>query len=308
MLQNFFVVLGQVSTLFLLMSIGYVLARTRKLTEKGTSEMSFVLLYIVTPMVIINAFQTDWDSQLLHTLLVGSASLVVSYLVYILIVSLFFRRTPADLKAVLRFGSVYGNMGFMGLPLVHAVLGEEALLFVVLFLAVEVVFSWTHGISLMGGRKAISLKKVVTNSSLIGVTVGFILFLLRIRLSGPIASTVGFLADLNTPLAMLIIGAQMARSSLLSTFRAKSLYLACFLRLILLPIVTALLLLPFRLDPLFYVTAVIVSATPVAGTTSIFAERFQRDSARSAQLVTLSTLLSSVTMPIAAVLAQRLVA
>ena len=69
---------------------------------------------------------------------------------------------------------------------------------------------------------------------------------------------------------------------------------------------TALALLPFRLNPLVYCTAVILSGAPVAGSTGIFAQKFGRDPTASAQFVTLSTLLSILTLPVITVLAQYL--
>lgn len=299
-------VLGQVTTLFLLMGIGFFLGKTGRLSLVGTGEMSFLLMYIVTPCIIVGSFQTDWEGDTLRTLAVGTAALAVCYGVYILISLLLFRDKPADLQAPLRFGCIYGNTGFMGLPLVRAVLGEEALIFAVVSMVVFNVLCWTHGVILMGGRGAFSPKKIVLNPGVIAVAIGLPLFLLRLRLPGPLYNAVGFVGDLNTPLAMVVIGAQMSRADLLSTFREKELYAASAVKLLLMPAVTALLLLRLHLDPLFYSATVILAAAPTAGITSMFAERFGRDSARAAQLVSLSTLLSILTLPVVGVAAQIL--
>ncbi|MFR1051283.1 MAG: AEC family transporter [Lachnospirales bacterium] len=306
MLEHFLVVLGQVTTLFLLMGIGFFLGKTGRLSLVGTGEMSFLLMYIVTPCIIVGSFQTDWEGDTLRTLAVGTAALAVCYGVYILISLLLFRDKPADLQAPLRFGCIYGNTGFMGLPLVRAVLGEEALIFAVVSMVVFNVLCWTHGVILMGGRGAFSPKKIVLNPGVIAVAIGLPLFLLRLRLPGPLYNAVGFVGDLNTPLAMVVIGAQMSRADLLSTFREKELYAASAVKLLLMPAVTALLLLRLHLDPLFYSATVILAAAPTAGITSMFAERFGRDSARAAQLVSLSTLLSILTLPVVGVAAQIL--
>ena len=158
----------------------------------------------------------------------------------------------------------------------------------------------------MGGKGAFSPKKIVLNPGVIAVAIGLPLFLLRLRLPGPLYNAVGFVGDLNTPLAMVVIGAQMSRADLLSTFRGKELYAASAVKLLLMPAVTALLLLRLHLDPLFYSATVILAAAPTAGITSMFAERFGRDSARAAQLVSLSTLLSILTLPVVGVAAQIL--
>ena len=119
-----------------------------------------------------------------------------------------------------------------------------------------------------------------------------------------VGNAVGFLADLNTPLAMVVIGGQMAGADLAATFRAGRLYGAAALKLVVMPLVTIVALFPLGLDPMMYLTLVILAGCPTAGTTSMFCQMFGQDTASAAQLVTLSTLLSMVTLPMVALLAQ----
>ena len=117
-------------------------------------------------------------------------------------------------------------------------------------------------------------------------------------------ASLSFLSDLNTPLAMVVIGTQLAEADLPSTFRHPRNYLVSFLRLALFPTLTALLLLPLRSSSGLYCALVLLSATPGAGTTSLFAQQFGRDTAPAAESITLSTLLSILTLPLFAVLAR----
>ena len=307
MLDQFFVVFGQVITLFLLMGVGFVLGRMKKFSAVTTSELSVLLLYVVTFCVSIDTFQTDWDMELLYTLGVGTVALGVCYFFYIVLLEAFFRKDPRDLQAPLRFGAIYGNCGFMGLPLVKAVMGDEALIFAMIFITMFSVMSWTHGVVLMNGKGAFSIKKAVLNPGVLATAVGLVLMLTGLRLPQPVNNAVVAIGELNSPLAMMVIGAQMARGDLLHTFREPKLYLASAIKQLLIPAITAAVLYPFHLDPMFYVTCVILAGTPVGGTTSMFAERFGRNTERAAQLVTLSTLLSILTLPLVAVLAEALV-
>ena len=306
MLEHFLIVFGQVVTLFLLVGVGFFLAKKELLSAETAGQMSFLLLYIVTPCVIVNCFETDWDAAMLGTLGKAVAVAVGSFVVYDLLSGLFFRRRDPDQGAPLRFGAVYANTGFMGLPLVLAVLGNDALIFAAIIMVTFNISSWTHGVVLMGGKQAFSPKKAILNPGVVGTVIGLPLFLLRLRLPGPIDGAVGYIAGLNTPLAMIVVGSQMARTNLGSTFRRVELYQASAVKLVLIPLLTALLLVPLHLDPLFYCTAVILSAAPSAGATAMFAERFGRDPAIAAQLVSLSTLLCVVTLPVMATLAQVL--
>jgi len=303
-LDQFWIVLGQVFTLVLLMGVGFILEKLGRLDGQGTAQMSTLLMYVVTPCLIIDAFQISCDATLLWTLGLGALALGGCYGVYTLLCPLFFRRTAPGLRDALRFSVIYGNVGFMGLPLVRSVLGEEAAIFAVLNIGIFNIFTWTHGIILMGGKEAFTPRKILLNPGVLGVLLGLPFLLTGTRLPASAGNAVEFLADLNTPLAMVVIGAQMGRADLANVLRQGSLYAAAGIKLILLPVVTALLLFPLRLDPVFTAVVVILSATPVSGSAAMFAERFSREPECIAQLVTLSTLLSVFTLPIVGALAQ----
>lgn len=305
-LANFLTVLGQVATLFLLMSVGFALEKGNKLDHVGTEQISVLLLWVVAPCIVIDSFQVDFDPALSHTLLVGSVAMFLSYAVYFVVTLAFFRREETTMRNMLRMGAMFGNTGFMGLPLVQAVLGNGAMVYAVLNLGIFNVVVWSFGVMLVGGKEAFSPKKAVLNPGVISVVVGLLLYLTGLRLPGPIFSTVHFLGAMNTPLAMVVIGAQMARADLLSTFRAKKLYAASAIKLLLMPVVTALLFYPLGLKPDFFVAVVILSAAPTAGISSMFAETYHRHSAQAAQLVTLSTLLSILTLPVVGTLVEML--
>ncbi|MFR4561982.1 MAG: AEC family transporter [Flavonifractor plautii] len=303
MLSNLLTVTGQVATLFLMMAVGFVLGRAGKMTEAGRSQMSYLLLYIVCPCVMVDCFLVERTPALTQEVAVGSAAALACYLLFFAVSLLFFRRQPADARDTLRFAAVYGNIGFMGLPLVQSILGEEALVYGALALLAFNLTSWTLGVLIMGGRAAFSLRRAVLNPGVIGIGLGLLCFLSGLRFpsrgSGPLLPE-----RPEHPLAMVVIGTQLAEADLPSTFRQPRNYLVSFLRLALFPTLTALLLLPLRSSSGLYCALVLLSATPVAGTTSLFAQQFGRDTAPAAESITLSTLLSILTLPLFAVLAR----
>lgn len=307
MLADFLIVTGQVVTLFLMMGAGYFFAKRGWLSDSAQAQMSHILLYLVAPCVILDSLtKAERTSALLRSFGLCLVLTVAVYLLYILLAQPLFPRIPADTRNPLRFAVVYGNIGFMGLPLIQSVLGAEALLFCTVVLAVFNIITWTHGVLLMGGRDQLSLGKALLNPGVIGCLAGLILFLSGAGLPSPVATAIDYLADLNTPLAMLVLGGQMAGARLTDTFRPGPLYLVSLLRLVVLPALTALLLLPFHQEALVYCTLVILSGCPTAGITGMFAQQFRRDSGAAAQAVTLSTLLSIVTLPILATAARAL--
>ncbi len=307
MLDRFLVVLFQVITLFVMMGVGFVMGRTKLITQKGTTEMSSILINVSAPCIILTTFQMDWDVPYLITLGTGSLAMLGCYILFAFIVKLFFRKQEEDKRIALQFGSMYGNVGFMGIPLITAVLGNSNAVFAVLGVAVFDFMVFTHGAFMMGGKKAVSIKTIVTNMVIIAIVVGITCMLLRIRFPQPLYNALNFLGNLNTPLSMLVIGAQLSRADLGKIFSQPIFYVASAVKQILVPVITALVLLPFGLDKTFYIAIVILFATPAAGFTSIFAERYGRNVGYAAQFVSLSTLLSVLTLPLAAVMAEYLI-
>ena len=225
MFKDLLIVAGQVLTLFLMMGVGFFLARRGRLDDRGLSQMSCLLLYIVAPCVVVDALlKTENSPELARSILLCAAALLLTYAVNILLSAPLYPRAAPDTRDTLRFAMIYGNTGFMGLPLVEGVLGDEAVIFCTVALAVFNIVVWTHGAVLMGGRASLSVKKAVLNPGVIGCIIGFFLFFTGLSLPSPAAAAVDYLADLNTPLAMVVIGGQMASADLPATFRRPALY------------------------------------------------------------------------------------
>lgn len=304
MLSDFLIVVGQVFTLFLMMGVGFVFAKRGWFSKATSNQCTQVILYVVGPCIIITKLQIEATAQVVHTMLMAALGMALTYVVMIPLMQLLFRKEPSDTRVVRRFGTVYANNSFMGLPLLAGVLGEDALLFGVISMLVFFLFQWTHGVLIMGGR--LNVRSAVLNPGIIAILIGVFFFAVRFRIPSPVYNAMDFMGDLNTPLAMVIIGGQMARSDILGVLKKPKLYLTAAIKLIFVPAITCLLLLPLHLEPLSYCACVVLAACPTAGVTAMFAQRFQRDEETAAQMVTLSTLLSIITLPVFAVLARQI--
>lgn len=131
---NLLVVAGQVATLFLMVAMGFALAQFGMLTELGIEQMSNLLLSVVTPCIFLESFQQD-NLPSLGVLLLSAIVLAGPYIIFMSLSHLLFLKAEPETAAVLRFGTVYGNSGSMGLPLLNIVLGPNALVFGVIAMA-----------------------------------------------------------------------------------------------------------------------------------------------------------------------------
>lgn len=306
--ESFVTVTQQVAVLAVLIGVGFVCGKARLLNEQAVKGITNVVLYIVNPCVIIASFQREWDAALLVNLLVMAGLALFVHVVAIVAGGLLIRDRDGARRAVLRFGAVFSNCGFMSLPLQQALLGADGVFYGAAFIAVSTLLAWTYGlVSMSGDRRALSARHIVTNPGIIGTSIGLVLFLLSVRLPPLIAQPVDYLAALNTPVPMLIIGFYLAQTRLGQMLRDKGLYLSLLVRLILTPLVTLAVLLLLRVDSTVAVATSVAAAAPAAATTTMFATKFGRDPVLSVNLVSLTTVASLLTMPVMIALTQFLV-
>jgi hypothetical protein len=210
-------------------------------------------------------------------------------------------------KKVLSFATIFSNCGFMSLPLQKAILGDDGWFYGSIFVAVFNIIIWSYGLVMMSGdKKQLSIKKLAFNPGIIGVIVALLLFVCRIDLPYIISQPVSYLADLNTPLPMLIIGFYLSQANLKKAFTDLGAYLAMGLRLVVIPLAATFVMSLFKVDQTIMITCVIASSAPTAATTTMFAAKFGRDVELSVSVVAATTLLSIITMPLVVALAQSL--
>ncbi len=298
-LTSFGTVSLRVVELFLLMGVGLLCHKTGWVKDDGIAQMTNVLVKPVTVCVIVESFLTvPFDQTRLTQLLTAAAACVAATAVGGCF-ALLFRRQPPARRAVLRFGTVFSNSGFMSLPLASALLGEEGVFVVSIYVAVFQCLIWTYGVSLFGAfEKKRVVRQLLTNPGLIGVAVGLPLFLLRVRCPGVLLSPIGMLADCNTPLAMLITGYSLAKMSLKKQPGDGALVASLLLRLLAVPAILLCLLRAAGVTGPLLLACMIPVSAPTASNTALFALLFSADEAYAARLISFSTLCSMLTLPL----------
>lgn len=296
------IMITQVVAMFIMMLIGTILYRAKLVDNTGSAQLASIALYVATPAVILQSLATSFDPDKLAA---GAACFVLSFLFTALsafVAWLFFR----DRMRAAQIGIMISNMGFMGIPLVQNVLGEQYVFYISACIAAQVPLMWTYGVWLASqDRATISPKKIVTNPSVIAVAIGVVLFLSSVDLGGVIKVAVADMGNLNTGLAMLVMGTYLAQTDLRSLARNRNLYAACILRLLVVPALVIALLLFVPLDITVKLVVVIALSAPCGTVSAMFPQMFGGDYRFGAGLVSVSTLMSLIVMP--ALLAVSLV-
>lgn len=306
-MTDFLTVGQQVLILFLLIGVGFICGKKGIINETASKVMADVVLYFATPCVIIHSFQQEMTDERIKGLLVALASAIVIHVLAILIANVVFRNDVDKRRRVLRFAVVFSNAGYMALPLQKAVLGAEGVFYGAVYVAIFNLTMWSWGLLTMSGdKKSLSVKKLILNPGVIGLTVGVIIFLLQWQLPEVLAQPITHLGNLNTPLPMLLIGYFLSKTDLRQAFRDGRSFVSMALRLVVVPLVAlgGMYLCGVRGDVL--VSMVIAASAPVAAATTMFATKFDADTSLSVNMVSLTTLCSVITMPLIVALAKSL--
>jgi len=299
-------VVGKVAVIMLLIVVGYFVTKRGIFTERGASEVTTLLIKLVTPCVIVNSFLGSTGTLGAYELLMAMALPALWMAAALGISLLAFRKEPPERQKVLRFSVLFSNTGFMGIPLVQGIVGDAGVIYASFGVVVFNILCWTYGYSMMSGGAKLNLKTILLNPGIVGLLFGLPLYFLRLELPGILAEPVGYLADLNTPLAMLVVGSYIAKVDLHSFISDFSVYKASFLRLLLCPGVFLLMLLLLRPREDLFLSNMIQASAPVAANSVLFAVQFKRDSELASKLVAVSTVLSILTIPVMTVISQLL--
>ena len=298
------IVLKQTIMMFLLMTVGYILFKIKIISSICSKELSKMLITLVIPCVVIKSYAAEFSPEKLNKLIEAFLACLLALIIAMLICHLLYGKR----KVIDNFGVSFSNAGFMGIPLVGAVLGSEAVFFVSCYVALLNFLQQTYGVYVITRDSSyISLKKALLNPILIALVTGIVLFVTPLQLPSMVLSGIDSIAGLNTPIAMMVLGVYLAQSDIKEVLLNCKLYASSTARLLLIPIITILI---FRFVPIardIKMIELIAAATPVGSNVAVFAQLHDKDYKYAAQLVCNSTIFSIVTLPLIVLIASSLI-
>ena len=304
MLDSLSLVSKQVGVLFALMVVGFLCNRRRLLNAVAIKGITELLVLIVTPCVIVHSFiQQKFAVSLLGDLGWALAMSVFAHAVGAAIAFLCLHDRNPNRGGVLRFATIFSNAGFMGIPLEYALLGADGVFFGAMYVVVFNLVCWSLGVAVMcRGMKNVGLRALFVNAGTVGVALGLPFFLFSLKLPEVVGRPVAMLADLNTPLAMIMVGWYLAETDFRPVLRCGAAYGVAALRLVAVPLVVIAAFAGVRacvpaLNPVMAVAISTAAAAPTAALTTVIAARYDKDVSTATSLVSGTTLRSILTMP-----------
>ena len=322
------IVVNQMASLFILIGVGYFCGKIQMLSKDGVMTLTKVVLNISTPSIILSSVLGDTGSitgsRTVYFLLLSLLAYVLFFLIGIPASRLLSRgqgsgvrgqetkdrvqETGVDGDGLARsVGAnrglycsmiVFGNTGFMGIPMAVAIFGVDAMFYIAIFNIVFQMLVYSVGIVLISGQgKSINFKTAL-NAAFIASVVTMIIAFTGLRIPVIVADTIRLASGINTPCAMIAIGATLSRIPVKDVFVNWRLYPIAFLRIIAAPVITWLVFKQFVTDDLLLGIVVMMSAMPTAVAVPMISIKYGGDEKVASSGLFLSTLLSAVTVPI----------
>ncbi|MBQ6222050.1 MAG: AEC family transporter [Solobacterium sp.] len=292
----------QITVMFALIGVGFFLYRRRMLTDQGAKDMGNILLYLVFPAIILNNFcvektpekVTEFVHSSLLSLICIILAVIISWIIY------------GKRDVVAAFSASFSNSGFIGLPIILAVLGPQSVFSISMLMALANIQLWTAGVYMMSGDLSlIKPQKLLKLPIVLAVIAGCLIFFLEIPVPSVVQSILTSVSGLNTPLAMIVTGIYLAQSDLLSMIRKKEIYMASLCRLIVIPVITAFVIRIIPLGSAVMKLAILIAVSCPTGTnTSILAQMYGKNYTEAAEIICVSTLLCVITLPVMVTIIQ----
>ncbi|MES2188545.1 MAG: AEC family transporter [Pseudomonadota bacterium] len=294
---------------FALVLCGYVAARRGFLPQVAIPGLNTFVLYFALPCMLYRFGASTPVAQLLDSTLIGLYTLCALVMVAFTIAVTRNKRMGWNDASFGALVAAFPNTGFMGVPLLVALLGAQAAGPAIVTITVDMILTSSlcialsrldgadeHGVA-HAARSA--LRGVLVNPLPWSIVLGGLSSAFALRLPAPIMATVGMLADAASPVALFTIGAILARSQMNAVTRTPlaDYVPVTLIKLVVHPVLLGLMGLGFialglPLDRFALTVVVLVAALPSASNIAILAERFGADNGRIARIILLSTVLA----------------
>jgi len=316
-------VIYNVALLFIMMIPGILLKKCRLSTDGIGKGISNLVLYIAQPALIFLAYLRPFDKNILINSAYVLVLSIVVHIIFSVVAMNFFKKSPDGARRMLRFATIFSNAAFMGIPLISAVLEDTypgATVYASIYNITFNLFLWSLGVYICTDKRDVnengieddeehikqgaSPLKALYHPVTVAAAIGLLFFILPIEgyVPGILTESFGMLKNLVAPLSMVVIGLRLADMSFKGIFKDKDMYIFLLLRHILLPLaslgVVKLVGLVIDIPTVVEMVVVIMASAPAATSATMFAEKYDCDADYVSRLVTVSTLLSIITMPL----------
>lgn len=297
-------VFSTVIMMFIYMACGFALVKTKLALTDHLKTLSSVLLYVCTPCMVINSFQSmEYSMENFKNICMFMAASLMIQLLFFAILYFIFRKKFSDGRfRILALAAPLGNVGYFGMYLMDAIFPDnaEAVCYSMAYVITMNILIYTVGKYLITtDKKYVSVKNAILNPTVLSGIVAVALYLLKIEFPSFLSSAVSAVASMTTPLCMIILGMRLAAMSFKRIFTNGFAYIVSAIKLIIFPLFAyaCVVFLPF-FDETFKVSMFALSAAPSAAIILSMAEFHGCEQELCANVLLMTTLLCVITLPL----------
>ncbi len=307
-MEQFFIVLNQIGIFLILILMGILSVKFGILDEGSLGNVSKLVMRMALPAYIfINTAEGATRQGLAESLLViplaAALYLLLGLLSKVLETTFHLRGNRAK---VFRAIVMFGNVGFMGIPLVVELYPDTALLYISLFTILDQGLFWTYGVSLTQPvteeKQPLSLKglKNLLSPALVAIVAATALVLLNLHLPQVLTTALSKLGAASMPLSLLYIGGMLSLTDVRRVLKCRELYAEILLKMLLLPLVYFLVMGLFHVPADMAGTVTFLTGLPAINMVAMLAKNNGSEGDYAVCAVMLTTLACLVTLPLVA--------
>ncbi len=294
-------------TLFAIVIVGYVAGRLGYMGGEFDKKLSSLVINFTCPALILASAMTGElpDRRLILPLL-GISTLTYILLTGVAFLLPRFLTKKKDDEGIVGFALMFGNVGFMGYPVVASIFGQQAVFYAAVLNVVNTFAVFTIGTILVVGDlsdKRHFQKKVLYSTPMLSAYLAMLIVALGIDgIPGVISQPLTMIGNITVPAALLIIGSSMSQLSARSMLGNMTVYSTTVFRLLLIPIGLYYLCSALGFDSYVVNINTLVVAMPVATYGTILCLKYNRDTTLITETTLITTLLSMITIPLLTIL------
>lgn len=289
----------QILILFSILLVGILLRKKKQLSDFAEETMSVLIVKVGLPAMVLASTNIPRTPNGIKDVYILFGLSILYY------IGMFLLGGFSAKLAGLRDDSfnvfvglvTFANVGFMGFPIAKSFYGEQGVFYAAVVNLIFNLTLWTVGILLFNRNEKIHLRKLLSPGTLACILAIFI-FLLGLRLPAPVYAALSTMGSMTVPLSMLMIGALIADRDILKAFQNKTLLFMSFIRLLLVPLLTGVILHFFDLNHEIIYIFCILAAMPAGALNAVFAREYNSDKVMASEGIFVSTLLCIGTLPL----------
>ncbi|MCI8800551.1 AEC family transporter [Acetatifactor muris] len=299
-MMTLFTVFFQMLALLIMIGAGFFLTKTGMMDAHTNTQMSKMIVNLFNPLLILSSAANSAGLVSLQTM--GTIALIASgmFVIFILVgmlLSPLFDKSP-DQRKIFQMMFVFSNLGFIGIPVVSSILGEEYVVYVSEFLLIYTLVFYTYGVALMDGKFSPSSLKAMVNPGTVSALASMVIIVLGIQLPDFVKTAISYLGNVTSPMALVAVGFTLAHSDLKKIFGQPKLYLFSVIKLLVLPLLMLPLLKLAANSQELISVCIVMFGMPIGNMPLILGNQKGIDGSTCSAAIILTTLLCVLTIPV----------